>query len=79
MARRAESSQLYPLGVFNLLGVAVAPFYRDLAVGIGIHEDVECAVAIELREERHRRCDLSKNRGDLGLDFGFGLLSRWRT
>ena len=79
MARRAESSQLYPLGVLNLLGVAVAPFHRNLAVGVGIHEDVECAVTIELREERHGCCDLSKNRGDLSLDFRLGLLPRRRT
>ena len=70
---RAEAAQLHALAVGDLLGVAVAPLDRHLAVGVGVDEHVEGAVAVELRQERHRRRDLAEDGGDLGLDLGLGL------
>ena len=74
MVARAEAAQLDALAVLDLLGVAVAPLDGHLAVGVGVDEHVEGAVAVELREERHARRDLPEDGGDLGLDLGLGLL-----
>ena len=78
MIRRAETPQLYALPVGDLLGVAVAPFHGDLAVGVGVDQHVEGAVAGQLREEGHGRCDLAEDGGDFGLDLCFGLVGRYR-
>lgn len=45
MACGAEPAQLDALAAGNLLGVAVAPLDRHLAVGVGVDEHVEGAVA----------------------------------
>lgn len=74
MIRRAEPPQLHALAVDNLLGVAVAPLYRHVAVGVGVHEHVEGAVAAELGQEGDRGGDLAEDGGDLGLDLGFGFV-----
>lgn len=74
MVRRAEAPQLHPLAVLNLLCVRVAPLDGDVAVGVGVDEDVEGAVAAELGEEGDGRGDLAEDGGDFGLDLGFGLL-----
>lgn len=71
--RRAEASQLHPLAVFNLLGVGIPPLDGDVAVGVGVDEDVEGAVAAELGEEGDGGGDLAEDGGDFGLDFGFRL------
>ena len=74
MIARAKAAQLNPLTVHNLFCVAVAPFYRHVAVCIGVHEHVERAVARELGQEGNRGGDLSEDCGDLVLDFLFRLL-----
>jgi hypothetical protein len=71
--RRTEAPQLHPFAVLNLLGVGVPPFDGDVAVGIGVDEDVECAIAAELGEEGDGGGDLAEDGGDFGLDFGFRL------
>lgn len=43
---RAEPAQLDSLPVLDLLGVAIAPFDRHLAVGVGVDEYVEGAVPV---------------------------------
>lgn len=73
MTRRAKAPQLHPLAVLNLLGVGITPLDGDVAVGVGVDEDVEGAVAAELGEEGDGGGDLAKDGGDFGLDFGFGL------
>lgn len=73
MVRRAEAPQLHSLAVLNLLGVGVPPLNRNVAVCVGVDEDVEGAVAAELGEECNGGGDLAEDGGDFGLDFGFGL------
>jgi hypothetical protein len=73
MVASAEAAQLDPLAVGNLLGVAVDPLDGHVAVGVGVDEHVEGAIAGELGEERDRRRDLSEDGGDLVLDFFLGL------
>lgn len=73
MVRRAEASQLHPLAVLNLLGVRVPPLDGDVAIRVGVDEDVEGAVAAELGEEGDGGGDLAEDGGDFGLDLGFGL------
>lgn len=72
-----EAPELHLLGVFDLLGVAVAPFDRDFGVCVRIHEHVECAVSVENGEEGNGRGDLSENGLDLVLDLLFGFLDRF--
>lgn len=74
MVRRAEPAQLHPLPVLDLLGVRVPPFDRHIRVGVGVHEHVEGAVAVELGQERHGRGDLAEDGGDLGLDLCLRLV-----
>jgi hypothetical protein len=78
MIARAETPQLHLLPVLDLLRIAIAPLHRHLAIGIRIHQHVERAVAVQLRQERHRRRDLPEDRLDLGLDLDLGLLDRRR-
>ena len=80
MITRTETPQLHLLAILDLLGVAVSPLHRHLAIGVRVHKHVERAVALQLRQERHRRRDLPEDGLDLGLDLGLGLLGRsWRT
>lgn len=46
---RAEAAQLDALAVLDLLGIAVAPLDRHIAVCIGVDEHVEGAVPVQLR------------------------------
>lgn len=74
MTLGTKPPQLHPLPILNLLGVAVAPLDGHLGRRVGIHQDVEGAVAaLELGEEGHGGGDLPEDGGDLGLDLGFGL------
>lgn len=73
MIRCAEPSQLHPLPVLNLLGIRISPLDGHLAVGVGVDEHVEGAVAVELGEECDARGDLAEDGGDFGLDFLLGL------
>jgi hypothetical protein len=73
MALRAEPTQLHPLAVDDLLGVAVAPLDGHLARGVGVDEHIEGAVALQLREEGDGSGDLPEDGGYLGLDLGFGF------
>ena len=75
MVARAEPPELHPLSVLDLLRIAVAPLDGNFAVGIGVDEDVEGAVACELGQERDRGCDLAENSGNLVLDFLFRLFN----
>lgn len=77
MIRRAEPPQLDTLAILNLLGIRVSPLDGHLRVGVRIDEDIEGAVAVELRQKRHARGDLPEDGGDLGLDLRLGLLG-WR-
>lgn len=72
----AETPELHFLGVLDLLSVAVAPFHGDLGVGVGVHQDVECAVAVEDGQEGHGSGDLSEDGLNFVLDFLFGLFNR---
>lgn len=76
MITRAKTPQLHLLRILDLLRVAVAPLHRHLGVGIRVHEDVERAVALELREEGDRGCDLAEDGLDFVLDFLLCLLGR---
>lgn len=77
MITRAKTPQLHLLPVLDLLGIAVAPFYRDVGICISVDQNVECAVPIELRQEGDGSGDLSEYRLDLCLDFFLGFLGRW--
>lgn len=46
MTGSAEPAQLNPFAILDLLGIAVAPLDGNLAVGVGVDEDVERAVTI---------------------------------
>lgn len=74
MVGGAEPTQLHPLAILNLLGIRVSPLDGDVRVGVGVDEDVEGAVAVELGEEGDRGGDLAEDGGDLGLDLGLGLV-----
>lgn len=71
MITRTKAPQLDLLPIANLLRVAITPLHRHFAIGIRIHQYIERALAVELWEEGHRRCDLSEDRLDLGLDLCF--------
>lgn len=71
--RRAESPQLHLFSILNLLRIRITPLDRDLTIRISVNEDVECAIAAELREKCNRRSDLSEDSCDFGLDFCFCL------
>lgn len=49
MITRAEASQLHLFAIDDFLGVGIAPFDRHIAVGICVHENIESAVALQLR------------------------------
>ena len=76
MVIRAEAAQLDALAVLDLLGVAVPPLDGHLAVGVGVDQHVEGAVAVELGQKGHAGGDLAEDGGDLGLDLGLGLVER---
>lgn len=71
----AEAPELDLLCVLNILGITVTPFHGYLGVSIGVDENVECAVAVEDREECDRGSDLAENGLDLLLDFLVGFLN----
>jgi len=74
MTIRAKTPQLHLLPILNLLRIAISPLQRHFAVGICIHQHVECAIcAIERGEEGHGGGDLAEERLDLGLDLGVGF------
>ena len=74
VAGGAETPQLDVFAVGNLLGVAISPFDGHVAIGVGIDEHVEGAVAAELGQKGDGRGDLAKNGGDFRLDLGFRLV-----
>lgn len=71
MVIRAEASQLHLFGVFDLLGVTVAPFNRHVGVCIGVYQDVEGAIPVQDRKKRDRGGNLAEDGLDLVLDFLF--------
>ena len=73
MAFGAKPPQLHALAIDDLLGVTVAPLDGHLARRVRVHEHVERAVPLQLREKGHGGGDLAEDGRDLGLDFGFGL------
>lgn len=73
MIAGAKTPQLHLLPVLDLLGIAIPPFDRHVGVGVGVDEDVEGAVAVELGEKGDGGGDLAEYRLDLRLDFFFGL------
>lgn len=76
MIRSAETPQLHPLAVLDLLGIRIPPLDGHIRVGVCVHQDVERAVSVQLRQERHGRGDLPEDGGDFGLDLGLGLFGR---
>lgn len=74
MAAGAEAAELDAFRIRNLLGVAVAPLHRHVRIGVGVHEHVERAGRIELRQECHGRGDLPEYRLDLSLDLRVRLI-----
>ena len=77
MTTRTKTPQLHLLPILNLLGIAIPPLQRHLAVRIGVHQHVERAVAVERREEGHGCCDLAEYGLDVGLDLSFGFFDRF--
>jgi len=73
MITRTKPPELHPLGVINLLGVAVAPLDGHVGIGVGVDEHVEGTVAGELGEEGDGGGDLAEDGGDFVLDFFFGF------
>ena len=73
MITRTKTPQLHLLPILNLLRIAVPPLHGHLAIRIRIHQHVERAVALQLRQECHRRRDLPEYGLDLCLDLGFRL------
>lgn len=71
----AEASELHLLCVLDFFGVAVAPLHGDLGVGVSVHQDVECAVAIQDWQECDRCGDLAEDSLDFVLDLFFGFLN----
>lgn len=74
MAPRAEAAELDAFSVGNLLGVAVTPLHGHVRIGVGVHEHVERAGSVELRQECHGRGDLPEYRLDLSLDLDVGFV-----
>lgn len=72
----AEAAELDLLSVLDLLGVTVTPLHGDIRVGIGVDENIECAIAIENGEEGDRGSNLAENGLDLFLDFLLSLFNR---
>ncbi len=77
MVRGAKTPQLHLFSILDLLGIAVPPFHRHIAVCICIHQYIERAVTFQLGQESDRGCDLSEDGLDLGLNLCVGLLWRW--
>ncbi len=76
MVTRTETPQLDLLPVLDLLRIAIAPLQRHLRVRISVDEDVERTIAVQHRQERHRRRDLPEDGLDLVLDLLLGLFGR---
>ena len=74
VAVRREAPQHDLLGVLDLLRVTVAPLERHVTIGIGVHQHVECAVAVEHRQESDGSGDLTEKRLDFLLDLCLCLL-----
>lgn len=72
----AEAPQLHLLPILDLLCITITPFDGDIRVGVGVDEDVEGAVAIELGKEGDGGGNLSEDGLDLRLDFLLRLLRR---
>ena len=77
MITRTKTPQLHLLPIFNVLSIAISPLHWHLAICIGIHQYIERTIALQLRQECDRSCDLPEDRLDFGLDLGFCFLS-WR-
>ncbi len=71
MITRTKAPELHLLSILDFFRVAVAPFQGHVRVRVGVHENVEGAVAVEHGEEGHACGDLPENGLDFGLDFGF--------
>lgn len=69
-----EAPQLHFFGVFDLFGVAVAPFDRHFGIRISVDQDVEGTVSVQNGEESNGRSNLAEDCLDLVLDLFFGLL-----
>jgi len=76
MITRTKTPQLDLLPILDLLRIAVAPLQRHLGIRVRVDEDVERTVAVQHRQERHGRGDLSEDGLDLVLDLLFRLF--WR-
>jgi len=77
MITRTEAPKLHFLPILDLLRIAVAPLHWHIGVCIGVYQNVECTVTIELWEECDRGRDLPEDRLDFFLDLLFGLLRLW--
>lgn len=77
MVARAETPQLHLLPIPDLLGIAVAPFYWDVRISVGVDQNVECAVPVQLRQEGDGGGDLAEYGLDLRLDLLFRFLRQW--
>lgn len=49
MVTSTKAPQLHLLTILDLFGVAIAPFNRYIGIGVGVHQHIEGAIAIELR------------------------------
>ena len=77
MRPRLKPPQHDFLRVLHILGVAVAPLERDLAVGVGVDEHVEGAGVGEQGEEGDGGGDLPEEGLDLFLDVFVGYRGGW--
>ncbi len=73
MITRTKAPQLHLLAALNLFGIAIAPLEGNLAVRVRVHEHVERAIAVQLRQEGHGSGDLPEDGLDFFLDFFFGF------
>ena len=77
MIARTEAPELHLLPILDLFRVTVAPLHWHIGVRIGVYQNVERTVAIELREECDGCCDLPEYGLDFFLDLLFRLLGWW--
>lgn len=73
----AEAPELHLLAILDFFGVTVSPFHGNVRVGIGVHEYIEGAIAVQHGQKCHRRSNLTEDGLDLSLNLLIRLLLDW--
>lgn len=60
MITRTKTPQLHLLPIFNLFRIAIPPLHWYFRIRIRIHQHIERAIPIQLRQESHARRNLPK-------------------